>query len=232
MSEKTALPTARSGAPSAQGSLVSGATDSRVRVIQREPVNVRGGSKDATRGAYVTPRPVARAVSARHRFDLDPFTNPHSHINAVNECMLERGDDGFGRADGVAGQPGVYRIGNRLHRATADTRTWFQPDYSYVMNAWRHYSHTRWVALLRFDPRVEWWDEIYAASELVCVFSAIEFETPPGVPRGAGNSFPHALYFRRAEDCTSEVMQLDEPLPRGAGRMRIAAAWKKRSSLS
>jgi len=119
--------------------------------------------------------------------------------------MLEDGGDGFG---GQAA-PGSYRCGRDLYgEAHGATRVFLQPPYSIVEKAFRHYQHTRWVALLRFDPRPTWFDEIYWRAELVCVFSEIEFESPPGVSKGGGNSFPHALYYRRAEDVTPDVLKL------------------------
>lgn len=172
--------------------------------------NVRGGSRDPNRGTWCTPKPVALALGP---FDLDPFSNPRSHIVSGYSCQLERGDDGFGsdRSD----TPGMFFVNNRHHLATADTRVFIQPPYSIVLRALRHYLHTRWCALLRFDPRPEWFDVVYDASSLVCVLRGIEFEPPPGVPKGGGNSFPHALFYRRAEDVTPEVLAM-------------SIAWKKR----
>lgn len=163
-------------------------------------VNVRGGSRDKKRGAYCTPKPLAIAVGHR---DLDPFSNPHSHILADAACMLERGDDGFGD-----GTPGSYSIaGVGTFKATEETTVWFQPDYRFVQRAFDHYQHTRWTCLLRFDPRTDWMKRIIRQSELVCVLWEIEFEPPPGVAAGGGNSFPHALYYRRADDVTDDVLK-------------------------
>lgn len=199
-------------------------------------VNVRGGSRDPNRGTWRTPLTVATAIGP---FDLDPFSNPRSHIVSAIACMLERGDDGFGTRDSRFQEPGSYFIANsdgpdfhehpelhaalvpalgmrgRFHVAASATRTFLQPPYSIVLRALRHYLHTRWCALLRFDPRPEWFDVVYDASELVCVLREIEFEPPPGVPKGGGNSFPHALFYRRAEDVTPEVLAM-------------SIAWRKR----
>lgn len=179
-------------------------------------VHVRGNSNDPARGAWVTPDspeyPVASAVGRR---DLDPFSNPYSHIISTERCMLEDGGDGFG--DGKT--PGSYRCGAAgvLKVATEETSTWIQPVYrkGFVQRAFRHYRHTRWTALLRFDPRPPWWQEVYDASELVAVVE-IEFEPPPGVKDLGGNSFPHALYYRRAEDVTPAVLRM------------AAAVWRKK----
>lgn len=169
--------------------------------------NVRGNSRDPNRGTWCTPKAIADAVGP---FDLDPFSNPRSHIVTSACSELEDGGDGFG--DGTLGS---YRSAAVYGHASASTRVWFQPPYSIVLRAFNHYRHTRWTALLRFDPRPEWWHEIYAASELVCVLH-VEFEPPPGVPKPPGNTFPHALYYRHAEDVTPAVLRM------------AAAAWRKK----
>jgi hypothetical protein len=127
---------------------------------------VRGASGDPKRGAYCTPKYVASALGD---FDLDPFTNERSHVRAVEQCILDNGGDGFG-----AGDPGSYRVGQfgaRTQQATHATRVWLQPDYTQVLSAVRHYVHTRFVALLRFDPRPEWADLVGGASEWIGVLS-------------------------------------------------------------
>lgn len=176
-------------------------------------VGVRGGSGDPVRGSWCTPKPYAEAVGP---FWLDPFSNPRSHIQSEHRCMLEDGGDGFGD-----GTPGSYRIKGPeylLGRSLADDRVWLQPPYGkgFVQRAFRHYRHTRWVALLRFDPRPPWWQEVYDASELVAVVE-IEFEPPPGVKLRGGNSFPHAIYYRHAGDVTPAVLRM------------AAAVWRKKS---
>lgn len=175
--------------------------------------HVRGGTDDPARGSWCTPKDLADAVGP---FDLDPFSNPRSHIQATHACMLEDHGDGFGRGD-----PGSYKIGGRFplwSNAFDSTRVWLQPPYvkGFVQRAFRHYAHTRWTALLRFDPRPPWWREVYRASELVAVV-VVEFEPPPGVVDLGGNSFPHALYYRRAEDVTPAVLR------------KAAAVWRKQA---
>jgi hypothetical protein len=186
-------------------------------VTSRETVNVRGNSRDPNRGSWVTPDseeyPIARSVGS---FDLDPFSNPRSHIQSHARCMLENGGDGFG--DGTPGT--YYPDAHREHGPDIvgeAARVWLQPPYlkGFVQRAFRHYRHTRWTALLRFDPRPPWWQEVYDASELVAVVE-IEFEPPPGVKDLGGNSFPHALYYARAEDVTPAVLRM------------AAAVWRKK----
>lgn len=188
--------------------------------------NVRGGSKDPNRGTWCTSESVARAVGP---FDLDPFSNPRSHIVSATACMLERGDDGlagprrgeyFVAPTGGVLAPGEAQrwptaTGNRV--ADADTRVWLQPDYRFVRKAFDHYAHTRWAALLRFDPRTDWMKHIYARSELVCVLWESEFEPPPGVEKPPGNTFPHAIYYRYAKDVTDDVL-------------RMSISWRKKKS--
>lgn len=172
--------------------------------VPKRSRNVRGKSGDPLRGSWVTRKEVALAVG---RFDLDPFANPRSHILAERVCMLEDGGDGFG-----GGRPGVgaYKCGGRFPlygTATEETRVWIQPDYSMVDRALAHYAHTRFVALLKFDPRTEWFRRIFALSEAIRVLWNAEFEPPPGIT-GGGQSWPHALYYRRAEDVTDDVRRL------------------------
>lgn len=179
----------------------------------RNQVNVRGNSNDPTRGSWCTPKEYAEAVG---HFDLDPFSNPRSHIDSTWRCMLENGGDGFGD-----GTPGSFIDGafhGPLLNAVAGSRVWLQPPYSkgFVDRAFKHYRHTRWTALLRFDPRPPWWQMVYDASELVAVVE-IEFEPPPGVKNAGGNSFPHALYYRHAGDVTPAVLRM------------AAAVWRKKS---
>lgn len=178
-------------------------------------VNVRGGTRDPNRGTWCTSALVARAVGS---FDLDPFSNPRSHIASTHRCMLEDGGDGFGD-----GSPGSYRTGDSTPGGPVQgiagdfTRVWIQPDYRFVAKAFAHYAHTRWVALLRFDPRVTWMRRIYARAELVCVLWESEFEPPPGVVDPPGNTFPHAIYYRHAADVTDDVL-------------RMSISWRKKAS--
>lgn len=202
--------------------------------------SVRGASGDPQRGAYCTPRYVAAALPP---FDLDSFTNARSHIRARVGLTLERGEDGFG-----TGEPGTFKVRvadlpsnleadlieqrgeYAILRATSCTRMWLQPDYTQVLRATRHYLHTRYVALLRFDPRPEWADLVGAASEWIGVLSnspersSFEFEPAPGVV-SSSNTFPHALYARSYADVTPQMRALCS-YPDGTARH-----WRKRSSL-
>ena len=48
------------------------------------------------RGAWCSPPEWCERAMAGKPFDVDPFTNPRSTLEALLKCMLERGDDGFG----------------------------------------------------------------------------------------------------------------------------------------
>lgn len=171
----------------------------RINAFGNAASKVDGTSK--ARGGWCTSAPIAKAVG---RFDVDPFSNERSVIEADAACMLERGDDGFGD-----GTPGSYRInGIGLLRATAATRVWFQPDYAFVNRAFEHYAHTRWTALLRFDPRVRtWFHRIYRAAGLIVVLRKCEFTPPPNVP-ASSNPTIHSLYYANADDVTDAVLRL------------------------
>lgn len=214
---------------------------SRARASQERAISVRGASGDPARGSYCTPRYVAEALPT---FDLDAFSNDRSHIRARVSLALERGEDGYG--NGEAGtfkarrSESLSRLAScalhtdlgeyAIRRATSTTRVWIQPDYTDVLRACRHYLHTRFVALLRFDPRPEWADLIGGASEWIGVLSnspgrsSFEFEAPPSVT-ASSNTFPHALYARRYEDVTQGMKALCS-YPDGTARH-----WRKRSAL-
>ena len=146
------------------------------------------------RGSWCTPKKYADMVGA---FDVDPFTNTRSHIQARNTCMLERGDDGFGD-----GSPGSYFIaGMGYGKATENTRFWGQPPYDIVLRAIAHYGHTRFAWLLRLDPSTEWFERLYKLSEIILVPAGdrIEFDPPHGV-KPSSNPFPHGFFYRREAD--------------------------------
>lgn len=166
-------------------------------------VNVRGNTRDPNRGNWCTPKPVAEALGL---VDLDPFSNPRARILSDAACWLEHDDDGFGD-----GTPGSYKIAGRgMFRATANTLVFLQPPYAkgFADRVITHYGHTRFIALLRFDPRPPWFHRLYRLSGLVGVFrGGIEFEPPPGVSDGGGNSFPHAIFARSADDVRPELLR-------------------------
>jgi hypothetical protein len=167
--------------------------------------NVRGNSRDPNRGTWCTSEDIAAAVGP---FDVDPFSNPRSHIVSTYRCMLEDGGDGFG--DGKT--PGMFRDGAKhthghpFSIATERTRVFLQPDYLFVQRALDHYAHTRWCALLRFDPRPDWFKRVWRRTRLCCVLWRCDFEPPPGVT-APGSTFPHALLYSNPDDVTEAVLR-------------------------
>lgn len=162
--------------------------------------NGNGGSGEVDRGAYCTPKEWADRTG---RWDVDPFSNPRSHIRSTRSCQLERGDNGL-----EPGKPGTYRIGGRVFRATAATKVWIQPPYEIVLEVLAHYGHTRFGALLRFDPSTKWFEQIWAMSRLIALprRERIEFEAPPDVPTSK-NPYPHAFYFAHPADASPALLR-------------------------
>lgn len=173
-------------------------------VALASPGNVRGGGKDPNRGAWCTRKQVADAVGP---WDLDPFSNPRSHIVSTYRCMLEDGGDGFG--DGTVGS---FRPGGEKHAMTAapGDRTWLQPPYAkgWVDRVLDHYGHTRFCALLRFDPRPPWFRRVYELATTIVLLECSDFEPPPGVIDDPGSTFPHALFYADHDDVTAAVLRL------------------------
>lgn len=183
------------------------------------------------RGAWCSPVEYTEAVGP---FDVDPFTNPRSTLVASRMCMLERGDDGFGldRRD----TPGTYYRNPNGDRAlvkdselwftttpepvdpygiaTEETRVWLQPPYDIVMEALKHYGHTRFTALLRLDTSTKWFDHLWMISEVIMVpkRDRLEFVPPPGV-KASSNPFPHGLFYRYASDVPPAVVAKCYPWP-------------------
>lgn len=180
----------------------------RKRVLKAgKPANVAGGSGEVERGTWCTSKRWAEAVGP---FDHDPFSNPRSHIASTHRCMLEDGGDAFGGGKPGA-SPGLYLLGEkhgaRSGVATADTRVWFQSPYNLVLEALAHYGHTRFVALLRWSPDVEWFRRLWPLIETVAFpVERMDFEPPPGIAKPESSiPYPHALYYRDHRDVTDEV---------------------------
>lgn len=178
------------------------ALQAEVARLSKRRTNKFGGSKDENRGAWCTKKKWADRLGP---FDHDPFSNPRSHILSTTRCMLEDGGDGFG--DGQL--PGSFRCGlGPIQVATADTSTFIQPPYEIVMRAIAHYEHTRFCALLRFDPSTKWFLRLYRIVELIAVpvGERFNFEPPLGV-KASSSTNPHAFYYRRAADAPREVLR-------------------------
>lgn len=177
------------------------ALQAEVARLRTRKANKHGGSKDENRGTWCTAKKWAERLG---QVDHDPFSNPRSHILATTRCMLEDGGDGFGNGE----LPGSFRCGlGPLQVADENALTFIQPPYEIVMRALAHYSHTRFIALLRFDPSTKWFKWLYRRIELIAVpiGERFNFEPPPGV-KASSNTFPHAFYFRRAADAPRAVL--------------------------
>jgi len=175
--------------------------EERKRVLREGKANVAGGSGEKERGTWCTPKALAIAVGP---WDLDPFSNPRSHILAAKRCMLENSGDGFGDGSG----PGSYRVANRdAEYADASTRVWIQPPYEIVDDVVDHYKHTRFCALLRWSPDVKWFARLWPHVTVVAfpLGERTAFEPPPGVESSGGAPFPHALLYADERDVTDEV---------------------------
>lgn len=188
------------------------------------PANVNGGSGEPARGTYCTPAKYAAAVGP---WDLDPFSNPRSHIVSTESCQLERGDNGLldpelagsyllAGADRPTGPfdlesddaiVAAARRGQR--RATASTRVWIQPPYSIVEAVIAHYGHTRFCALLRFDPSTDWFATLWKLTRVVAIpfGERLEFEGPPEI-KTSENPYPHAFYYADERDVTPAIREL------------------------
>jgi hypothetical protein len=131
----------------------------------------------SNRDSWCTPRWLAEILG---EFDLDPCSNPFSHIQAKTKISLETGGDG-------------------LDHYTADsTRAFINPPYSrnQVMKWVDQYYYTDFTFLLRWDPSTQWFRKIWHASNYIWFANRrINFEPPPGVS-SSSNPYPHALFFK------------------------------------
>jgi hypothetical protein len=153
--------------------------------------NVHGGSGEPDRGTWCTPAWLAELLG---KFDLDPCSNTRSHVRASRYFALDDGDDGLALAKKVA----------------SDTRVFINPPYENgaVLRWIRAYQNTRFAFLLRFDPSTDWFSELYRITSLVAIPRGrrVNFEPPPGV-QASSNTFPHAVFFARAEDARRELLR-------------------------
>lgn len=151
------------------------------------------------RDTWCTPRWIADAIG---EFDLDPCSNDRSAIHAIYTYRLDRGEDGLKLLTSKWIDP-------------TSPKVFVNPPYSDVRPWIAAYKHTRFCFLLKLDPSTRWFAELYAATELILIprGTRIQFEPPPGVPadKAIANQFPHALFYARAEDATSEIRTLCFP---------------------
>ena len=166
-----------------------------------KPANVSGGSGELERGAWCTAKKWADRIGP---WDVDPFSNPRSHVVAAVRCMLEDGGDGL-----LVGQPGGYRSGKGLiGLADEDTRVFGQPPYDIVETAVAHYRHTRFCFLLRLDPSTEWFELLWEFTNVLAIPLGDRemFEPPPGIV-ASSNPQPHAFYYASPDDITPAIAE-------------------------
>jgi hypothetical protein len=177
------------------------------RMRERGSPSAAGGSGV---GSWCTPKWLADMIGT---FDLDPCSNPRSHVRATKRLALETGDDGLD----------ISTVQKRTQTLSAQAwwglRVFINPPYERgsVLRWLDAYRHTRWCFLLRFDPSTEWFGKIYDAAELIAVPRGrrVNFEPPPGV-KASSNAIAHALYWRHAADAPDAVI-------------RNCVCWRKRS---
>lgn len=172
-------------------------------------VNLAGGSGDKDgRDSWCTPLWLAELMGW---FDLDPCNNARSHILHRFWCSLEDGGNGLveDNGDGIFG-PGCFagrckdQFDGELQTnyAPRSWRVFINPPYARgQVKRWvRHYSHTNFVYLLRWDPSTDWFAELMKHTKYVWFPNRrINFEPPPGV-KSSSNPFPHALYMAAKPD--------------------------------
>jgi len=197
----------------------------RKRVAAADKVaNLQGNSGEVERGQWCTPKAWAHALGT---FDVDLFSNPRSHIAAVDRCMLEDGGDGFGGVE-PGTHPGLYIVGAR-HGVPArsgvagkETRTFFQWPYTrgFAERALAHHGHTRFTALLRLSTDPAWFSRLWPlVAVLALPIERLEFEPPPGIDVPESTiSYPHAIYYACADDVTRAIRDRCIVLPVDHGR--------------
>ena len=141
---------------------------SQLALTGYEPVQADGSTD-----AQCTPRDLAMELG---KFDLDPCSNPRSHIKASARYMLERGQDGLAQA----------WFG----------RVYCNPPYSDPL-PWseRLRAHeATWVALVKLDPTTRWWANLMAACDAWAPFrKRLAYERPGNC---GSADFPSALVWR------------------------------------
>ncbi len=162
---------------------------SRVRLGAGGP----GALSVSDRDSWCTPKWLAELIG---EVKLDPSSNYRSVIRAKWHCDLASGDDG------LWGETGrgmfVCEGGSRVTSVGAVDPVFINPPYSrgQVLRWVKHYRHTRFIFLLRWDPSTEWFAELYPhCTHVWFPDRRINFEPPPGV-KSSSNPFPHALYLR------------------------------------
>jgi hypothetical protein len=143
------------------------------------------------RGSWCTPEWLAKLIGP---VDVDPCSNERSHIDGTLRIRLDDGGDGI-HAHEV---PGSFRHKNRLAKAETFNTVFCNPEYRHgEVERWvRHYRHTKFIYLLRWDPSTDWFSELIGhCTHVWFPTQRINFEPPPRI-KASTNPFPHALYLR------------------------------------
>lgn len=143
------------------------------------------------RGSWRTPMWLADAIG--HVY-LDPCAALDGFILAKRQCVLRNGGDGLVTSDGG---PGWFMTTSYMAgRAGPDDEVFVNPPYTHVLPWVKHYGHTRYTFLLRWDPSTVWFKRLIKSTTHVWTpKERLAFEPPPRI-RASTSPFPHALYMR------------------------------------
>lgn len=150
------------------------------------------------RQRWTSPQWISDLIGER---DLDPCSNPRSKVVAHIRLMLEQGDDGL-RED--LGPGGFHEANNPTKgyvesRAKEDWETFINPPHGpgQVLRWVRHYRHTRFIYLLRWDPSTDWFAELHPhCTHIWHPARRVNYDPPPRI-KPSSNAYPHALYVRK-----------------------------------
>ena len=170
-------------------------------------VNPAGGSGvRESRDSWCTPKWLADIINLWEPW-LDPCSNLRSHIEAAWRCTLSHfGSNGLA----ILAGPGVFNGALPVEGEDAWSdctisgvakeadRVFINPPYAHgqVLRWVRHYIHTDFVYLLRWDTSTAWFAELWPRCWGAWFPNRrVNFEPPPGV-RSSSNPFPHALFLK------------------------------------
>lgn len=149
------------------------------------------------RQSWTSPQWIADLVGRR---DLDPCSNPRSVIDAQVKLMLEHGDDGLREDLGVGAFSEPNNLGGVMTSwAKEDWETFINPPHGpgQVIRWVRHYRHTMFIYLLRWDPSTDWFAELYPhCTHVWHPDRRVNYDPPPRI-KPSSNAYPHALYLRK-----------------------------------
>lgn len=174
-------------------------------------VNPAGGSgARESRDSWCTPKWLADIINLWEPW-LDPCSNLRSHVKATWRCILPyfgsnglacygKPEDYVGCFDGGLPPGGEDYLSDSTISGVAKEadRVFINPPYAHgqVIQWVRHYIHTDFVYLLRWDTSTAWFAELWSKCWGAWFPNRrVNFEPPPGV-RSSSNPFPHALFLK------------------------------------